>query len=315
MDEIIKVENLSKTFRTPFRRKKVEAVRSVSFSVSPGEIFGFLGPNGAGKTTTIKMLTGLIQPSSGSITILGGDPADIRVKARIGFLPEQPYFYDYLTPVELLDVFGRIFGIPAAERRRRIDELLERVGLQDARKRTLRKFSKGMLQRAGIAQALLNDPDLIILDEPLSGLDPIGRKEVTDLIAELRQAGKTIFFSSHILADIERLCDRVAILDKGVIKASGPLSELLVSGDGEREILAGGINDVTAFEGRIGVIRAETYGTDSVRLVCEARHADALLTALLAAGGSILTVNDRRISLEQLFVNEATSSARGGRDA
>lgn len=315
LDEIISVENLSKTFRTPFRRKRVEAVRSVTFSVTPGEIFGFLGPNGAGKTTTIKMLTGLIQPSAGSIRILGGPPDDIRTKARIGFLPEQPYFYDYLTPVELLDVFGRIFGMPSAQRRKRIDDLLARVGLADARKRTLRKFSKGMLQRTGIAQALLNDPDLIILDEPLSGLDPIGRKEVTDIIAELRRDGKTIFFSSHILTDIERLCDRVAILDRGVIKAAGPLDELLTSGDGEREILAGGVADPAAFTRMPGVVRAETYGTDSARFFCAGKEADALISALIQAGGSILGVSDRRISLEQLFVNEATSRAAGGHDA
>ncbi len=314
MDEIIKVEGLSKTFRTPFRRRKVEAVRSVTFSVYPGEIFGFLGPNGAGKTTTIKMLTGLIQPSAGSIRILGGDPGEIKVKARMGFLPEQPYFYDYLTPVELLDVFGRIFGIPSGIRRKRIDDLLDRVGLQGARNRTLRKFSKGMLQRTGIAQALLNDPDLVILDEPLSGLDPIGRKEVTDLIAELRQSGKTIFFSSHILTDIERLCDRVAILDKGLMKASGPLSEMLTSGGGEREILAGNVADFRTFENAPGVRRAESYGTESSRFVCSADRSDELIASLISAGGSILTVNDRRISLEQLFVNEATSPAAGGRD-
>jgi len=315
LDEIIKVEELSKTFRTPFRRRKVEAVRSVSFSVGRGEIFGFLGPNGAGKTTTIKMLTGLIRPTSGRISLLGGDPGSIAIKARIGFLPEQPYFYDYLTPVELLDAFGRLFGMPAQLRRERTNNLLERVGLHEARNRTLRKFSKGMLQRTGIAQALLNDPELVILDEPLSGLDPIGRKEVTDLIAELRTAGKTVFFSSHILTDIERLCDRVVILDRGVIKASGALAELLGTGGSEREILAGGAIDFHPFVSAPGVIRSDSYGTDSVRFVCAAAHSDQLIVALVSAGASILNVSDRRISLENLFVNEAASPAGGGADA
>lgn len=303
MDQIIKVDNLCKTFRTPFRRKRVDAVCDVSFTVRRGEIFGFLGPNGAGKTTTIKMLTGLIQPTSGSISMLGGDPEDLSVRARIGFLPEQPYFYDYLTPVELLDVFGRIFGIPSKIRKERIESLLSQVGLFEARNRTLRKFSKGMLQRTGIAQALLNDPELVILDEPLSGLDPVGRKEVNDLIATLRQQGKTIFFSSHILADIERLCDRVVILDRGVTKAAGTLSDLLASDSGEREILAGGITDVSRLATLDGVLRCETYGTDAVRIVCESAASDRLVGTLLQAGGSILGVNDRRISLEQLFVS------------
>lgn len=303
LDEIIRVENLSKTFRTPFRRKRVDAVSNVSFVVRRGEIFGFLGPNGAGKTTTIKMLTGLIQPTAGTVSMLGGGPADLSVRARIGFLPEQPYFYDYLTPVELLDVFGRIFGIPARIRKERIESLLTQVGLFEARNRTLRKFSKGMLQRTGIAQALLNDPELVILDEPLSGLDPVGRKEVNDLIATLRQQGKTIFFSSHILADIERLCDRVVILDRGVTKAAGTLSELLTSDSGEREILAGGITDVSGLNGLDGVVRCETYGTDAVRIVCESAASDRLVGTLLRAGGTILGVNDRRISLEQLFVS------------
>lgn len=308
LKEVINVNNLSKTFRTPFRRKRVDAVKSVSFSVEQGEVFGFLGPNGAGKTTTIKMLTGLIQPSGGTMSVLGGDPASIAIKARVGFLPEQPYFYDYLTPVELLNVFGQIFGIPSKERKRRINELLEKVGLSDAKNRTLRKFSKGMMQRTGIAQALLNDPDIVILDEPLSGLDPIGRREVTDLIADLRSSGKTVFFSSHILADIERLCDRVVILDKGLIKASGRLSDLLASSTGEKEILAGNMASPDAFQNATGVLRAEQYGADSIRLFCDDTRSDAIISDIIGSGGKILAVTDRRMSLEQLFLREASSS-------
>lgn len=304
MDAVIEVEHLSKTFRPPFRLKKVRAVVDVSFRVMRGEVFGFLGPNGAGKTTTIKVLTGLIKPTSGKVRVLSGDPHSIEVRRRIGFLPEQPYFYDYLTPVELLDIFGRLFGLEKGERRRRIHELLDMVGLSHAKDRTLRKFSKGMLQRVGLAQALLNDPDLLILDEPMSGLDPIGRKEFSDLIASLKGRGKTIFFSSHILADIERLCDRVVILDKGVMKAEGDLQSLLAGGRWQKEIVVQSdtpINEATPPE----VEAVERLDAKTMRLIVDGALCEAVLKKVVEAGWRVVSVGDRRMSLESLIMSLA----------
>jgi len=199
---VIEVRHLRKTFRSPLALKKIRAVKDVSFTVGRGQIFGFLGPNGAGKTTTIKVLTSLIRPSSGDVSILGGNPDDLRVRMKIGYLPETPNFYDYLTAREFLDIMGRFYGIDRKQRRKKVDELLELVGLTYAARRKLRKFSKGMLQRVGIAQALIGDPELVILDEPMSGLDPIGRREVREIITGLKAKGRTVFFSSHILSDI-----------------------------------------------------------------------------------------------------------------
>ncbi len=226
-EPVIAVEELRKTFAFGFFRRKVQAVRGISFSVERGEIFGFLGPNGAGKTTTIKMLMGLIFPTGGKLNLLGRPVPDVGAKRRLGFLPESPYFYDYLSGRELLDLAGRLFDLQSVERRRRAEALLARVGLADAAALPLRKYSKGMLQRLGLAQALVNDPELVVLDEPMSGLDPIGRKEIRDLIAQLRSDGKTVFFSTHILSDVEMLCDRCAILVRGQLRDVGPLDRLL----------------------------------------------------------------------------------------
>jgi len=307
LENVIEVDGLSKTFRPPFRARKVEAVKSVSLTVRRGEVYGFLGPNGAGKTTTIKVLTGLIRPTSGKVVVLGGAPGDINVKQHIGFLPEQPYFYDYLKPGELLDVFGRLFGMGRQVRRRRIDELLELVGLTDARNRRLRKFSKGMLQRVGIAQALLNDPDLVILDEPMSGLDPLGRKEVSDLVASLKSEGKTVFFSSHILTDIERLCDRVMIIDRGVMKASGRLGDLLSGGRLEKDVLVSAGGDLQRLADWPGVEGVEPVGPDSTRIVVAGPQSDAVLHRLLEDDFPIMSVTDRRMSLETLIMDLAES--------
>ena len=226
-DLAIDVHDLKKTYRTPFTRKRVEALRGVSFSVERGHIFGFVGPNGAGKTTTIRTLMGLIRPTSGRAMLLGHPLPSREARSRIGFLPESPYFYDYLTVGELCDLAGRLFGVAPAARRKRADELIARVGLAGARGLSLKKFSKGMLQRAGLAQALMNDPELVVLDEPMSGLDPIGRKEVRDLILELRDQGKTVFFSTHILSDVEAITDRVAIIARGQLQAHGTPAELV----------------------------------------------------------------------------------------
>ena len=212
----IEILGLEKTYMIGFWRKRPKrALHPLHLTVEEGEIFGFLGPNGAGKTTTLKILMGLVFPTSGSARILGHDWTDPTIKAQIGFLPEQPYFYDHLTAHELLNYYAQLSGVPAKGRRTRIESTLQRVGLRDIKGLQLRKFSKGMLQRVGIAQAILHEPKLVFLDEPMSGLDPVGRREVRDLIEQLKQEGKTVFFSTHILSDAEALCDRVAILHQG----------------------------------------------------------------------------------------------------
>src|SRR3989442_5033591 len=224
----VETVDLIKDYLEGFWRKRPKrALDGLNLCVERGEIFGLLGPNGAGKTTTLKVLLRLIFPSSGTARILGKDIADVSVHHRIGYLPEQPYFYDHLTAEEVLNFAGELFGLPASERRRRVASLLERVGLEESRNVPLRKFSKGMLQRVGIAKALINDPELVFLDEPMSGLDPLGRREVRDLILELKAAGKTVFFSTHILSDAETLCDRVAILNRGRLQGCGGLRNIL----------------------------------------------------------------------------------------
>src|SRR5687768_2488365 len=226
-DVVLRADRLCKTFRLGFMRRRVEAVREVSFEVRRGEVFGFLGPNGAGKTTTLKMLMGLIFPSAGRAEVLGLPVPSLAAKRRLGYLPETPYFYDYLTADEFLDLVGALSDVPRSLRRERAAKLIERVGLGQARGRPLRKYSKGMLQRVGIAQALMGDPELVVLDEPMTGLDPLGRKEIRDLILELRDEGRTVFYSTHILPDVEMTCDRVAMVFAGRTRSVGPLTELL----------------------------------------------------------------------------------------
>jgi ABC-2 type transport system ATP-binding protein len=237
MDYIVEIEKLSKDYETGFwRKKKVRALDDLSLLVKPGQIFGFLGGNGAGKTTTIKILMTLLFPSAGSARILGHDISDTAMHSRIGYSPENPYFYDYLTAAELMNYFGELFKMDPKRRKDRTEELLTAVGLErkDWNKQ-LRKFSKGMLQRTSLAQALINDPEIVFLDEPMSGLDPIGRREIRELIAGLRRKGTTVFMSTHILSDVEALCDEVAILRGGKLAATGNLDELL-STQGERQV-------------------------------------------------------------------------------
>jgi len=236
---IIEATQVVKIFRDFWRRPKVRAVSDVSFTVAPGEVFGLLGPNGSGKSTTIKMLLGLLHPTSGRLRVLGRSPRDVRAKARVGYLPEESYLYPYLTSEETLQFFGRLFDLSSAERKERIQQLLEMIGLQHARRRVVGEFSKGMARRIGLAQALINDPDLIILDEPTSGLDPLGCKQVKDLIRTLAQRGKTILLSSHLLADVEDVCDRIAILYNGRVRAMGAINELLEQRDRVRVNLPG----------------------------------------------------------------------------
>jgi ABC-2 type transport system ATP-binding protein len=236
---IIEANHVVKIFKDFWRRPKVRAVHDISFTVAPGEVFGLLGPNGSGKSTTIKMLLGLLHPTAGRLRVLGRSPRDVRAKARIGYLPEESYLYPYLTSEETLQFFGRLFDLSARERKIRIEQLLEMIGLQHARHRIVGEFSKGMARRIGLAQAMINDPDLIILDEPTSGLDPLGCRQVKDLIRTLARRGKTILLSSHLLADVEDVCDRIAILYNGKLRAIGAIEELLEQRDRFRVNLPG----------------------------------------------------------------------------
>src|SRR6266545_4821768 len=247
MTSVIEIDNLTKDYEVGFwRKRKVRALDGLSLAINQGEIFGFLGPNGAGKTTTLKLLMRLIYPTAGSARILGHSASDVSTRARIGYLPENPYFYDYLSGRELLEYTAALFGIPAAQARVRSEELLGLVGLDSDRgNRQLRKYSKGMLQRIGIAQALVNDPEVVFMDEPMSGLDPIGRREVRDLLLSLREEGKTVFFSSHILSDVEALCDRAAILSRGRLVRCGTVREVTDINDPFVEIVAVGIDPST----------------------------------------------------------------------
>src|SRR5512142_724778 len=238
---------LEKTYLAGFWRMRPKlALKPLTLTVPDGEVFGYLGPNGAGKTTTLKLLMGLIFPTRGSAKILGMDNDDPYVKALIGFLPEQPYFYDYLTAGELLEYYAQLSGVPARDRRRRAEAVLARVGMADTWRLQLRKFSKGMLQRVGIAQAILHEPKLVFLDEPMSGLDPMGRREVRNLIESLKDEGKTIFFSTHILADAEALCDRVAVLHQGELRGVGVVQDLLARFSGKVEVIWDGATAMRA---------------------------------------------------------------------
>ena len=305
MATVLRTEHLAKTYVVGFFRKKVRAIVDVNLDVAPGEIFGLLGPNGAGKTTTLKVLLGLVRPSSGRAELLGLPVGDIRAKQRLGYLPESPYFYDYLTGRELVFFMGKLHGMSRAAARRRADEMLERVGLSDAADLALRRYSKGMLQRVGIAQALVNDPDLVILDEPLTGLDPLGRKDLRELIGELRRQGKTVVLSSHILSDVELLADRVSIIVKGRTVSTGPLPELLdarvintevVLADAPPELL-----ESLEREGlephRVGAAVQVTVGGES--------SVDSVIDRARKAGASVQAVSPRKESLEDLVVRMA----------
>ncbi len=304
----IVVTDLRKTFRTPFRRRKVEALRGVSFSVERGQIFGFVGPNGAGKTTTIRTLMGLIKPSAGSASLLGEPIPSRAARTRVGFLPEAPYFYDYLTVGELLDLAGRLFGMSRAARTKRANELIERVGLGRARSQSLKKFSKGMLQRAGLAQALMNDPELVVLDEPMSGLDPIGRKEVRDLILELREQGKTVFFSTHILSDVEAITDEVAIIARGQLQAQGTPAELVEKTLQGVEIAVRLPAEAPADELTTGAGRVRRVGTELSVVLPGDADVDAWIARAHAAGAKIVSVSPRHETLEDLFLREVAKA-------
>ena len=304
-EALIRVEALHKEFRLGLLRKRVTAVRGVSFAVERGDIFGFLGPNGAGKTTTIKMLTGLIAPTGGSATIFGETVPSPHAMRRVGFLPENPYIYPYLTPTEFVELCARLSGLSSRAARDRSRTVLEQVGILYAADRPVGRLSKGMLQRTGLAAALVADPELLILDEPMSGLDPVGRKEVRDLIVEERRRGRTIFFSTHILNDVETLCDRVTILRRGQVVVSGRLGELLNREVRRTDIVLLGASE--ELESRLAAT-GRAVRRDGERLVVEApgqASVKEVLEAALAAGASVLEVAPRHETLEDLFVREA----------
>jgi ABC-2 type transport system ATP-binding protein len=244
MDAVIQTEDLTKIYKDFWGRPKHKGLDRLSISIRPGEVFGLIGPNGSGKTTTFKLLLGLIFPTSGKATILGKPPTDVTAKARVGFLPEESYLYRWLNADETLDFFGRLFNLDKATRRKRSDELITRFGLAHARKRQLREYSKGMLRRVGFCQALINDPEVLILDEPTSGLDPISSRQIKDLILELKQRGKTVLLSSHLLADVQDVCDHIAILHQGQTKVYGSVKDILVRRDSVSLTFAG-LSDAT----------------------------------------------------------------------
>jgi len=298
----IEILGLEKTYKVGFWRKRPKrALHPLHLTVEEGEIFGFLGPNGAGKTTTLKLLMGLVFPTAGTARLLGRDWTDPEVKAQIGFLPEQPYFYDYLTAHELLNYYGQLSGVPGKDRKRRIDEVLERVGLTDVKGVQLRKFSKGMLQRAGIAQAILHDPKLVFFDEPMSGLDPMGRREVRDLMEQLKHEGKTVFFSTHILSDAEALCDRVAIIHHGKLRGVGAVADLTSSVQGKVELIWQG----TQVPPSMKTLGAECHVTgDTVRAVLAENQQDAAIDALRRERMRLIAITPVRTSLEEYFIEK-----------
>jgi ABC-2 type transport system ATP-binding protein len=302
----IETVELTKDYAVGFWRKRPRRVLDgLSLQVEQGEVFGFLGPNGAGKTTTLKLLLQLVFPTSGEARILGRPPGDLSAKQRLGYLPENPYFYDYLTAEELLGYFGGLLGLQGAARRKRVSALLDEVGLGAERRLQLRKFSKGMLQRVGIAQALLNEPELVIFDEPMSGLDPLGRRDVRNLILRLRDRGCTVFFSSHVLSDAEALCSRVAILAKGRMVASGRLSEILAFGSRGWELVVADIRDEVIAKHRDRITRALPIGSGRYTLELPlAPPPEQLLSALVAEGGKLVSLNPMHETLEDFFVEK-----------
>jgi ABC-2 type transport system ATP-binding protein len=304
-DIVLSVEKLAKTFVKPFTGKKVQAVKDVSFEVRRGDIFGFLGPNGAGKTTTIKMLTGLIFPTGGKATILGEQVPSSEAMGKVGFLPENPYVYPYLTPREFVSMCGRLNGMSGKHLASETERVIDRVGIAYAIDRRVGALSKGMLQRTGFAAAIVHSPELLILDEPMSGLDPVGRKEVRDLIVEESRLGRTVFFSSHILSDVELLCDHVTILRRGEVVAGGAMKDLLGAGVRRSEVTLVDVPEAALAELSPLAQSTQRHGNS---LVLDVQGDDAVRTVLeraLAAGIRVESLVPKRETLEDIFVRKA----------
>ncbi|HEX4568715.1 MAG TPA: ABC transporter ATP-binding protein [Vicinamibacterales bacterium] len=311
----IRTQELSKDYFVGFwRPRPYRALDRLSIDVAPGDVFGFLGPNGAGKTTTLKLLMQLVFPTSGTADILGRPAGDIGVRRRIGYLPENPYFYDHLTAEELLDYYARLFGMPTVDRKRRVSATLDRLGIGGERRLQLRKFSKGMLQRVGLAQAILNDPELLFLDEPMSGLDPLGRRDVRALMLELRDQGRTIFFSSHILSDAEALCNQVAIVAKGRLAAAGRLGDLGEFAVNGWELVmanvpAAALDRVRSRARRVLPVAGDRYVID----LPPDGHPEEMLRELTSAGAALVSLNPVRETLEDVFVRRVAEVGEGAR--
>lgn len=298
----IEITGLTKIYSVGFLRKSQKTgLKDLSLQVQEGEVFGCLGPNGAGKSTTLKLLMGLMYPTSGTMRILGKDIDDPSVKAAIGFLPEQPYFYDYLSAPELLEYFAQLSGVPAGERSSRAKKMLDKVGLGDVGSLQLRKFSKGMLQRVGIAQAIIHDPQIVFLDEPMSGLDPVGRREVRDIIQGLNDEGKTVFFSTHILSDAEALCDRVAVLHKGELRGVEVVADLLAKTRGKIEITFEG----AAASAKLTELGAECRTTgQTTRAILDVAQQEKALEVLRGSGSRLLSLTPVHGTLEEYFLTK-----------
>ncbi|MCH8132654.1 MAG: ABC transporter ATP-binding protein [Myxococcales bacterium] len=309
-NSIVRVENLVKDFRPGLGLRRKRVLHGISFEVQEGEIFGFVGPNGAGKTTTLKILMGLIRADEGRASILGSDVGETAFRRHVGYLPENPYFYDYLTGRELLHFYARLSGVTAGRRAGRVDALLRLVGLSHASDARLRTYSKGMLQRVGIAQALVHEPKVIFLDEPMSGLDPIGRKEVRDLILRLRNEGKTVFMSTHILPDVEMTCDRVAIIVNGRIRHESAIDQIFADSEREADLVLA--NLPPEIPGQLEEVFGVTLRGHGDRIEVRVREKDVqgVLQSALAVGAQVISVTPHRVSLESIFLNVVEEGSR-----
>jgi ABC-2 type transport system ATP-binding protein len=310
MEPAVRVDRLSKTFRVDFWSKQVRAVEDASFEVRPGEIFGLLGPNGAGKTTTIKILLGFVRPSSGKAFVAGHEAGTVEARRHLGYLPENPALYEFLRGDEFLQLSGKLSGLTTTEARERADKLLDLVGLKGRADRPIRRFSKGMVQRLGLAQALVGDPRIVILDEPMSGLDPIGRKDVRDIIFRLREEGRTVVFSTHILSDVEAVCDRIAIMVGGKVTDCGALSELLTPGVRAVEVVAQDVPDALVASLQQGGASAMRRDANVILSFADPVQAQASVVTLSQAGAKLVSVQPHRHTLEDLFVRRAQGAAR-----
>jgi ABC-2 type transport system ATP-binding protein len=313
MSDVVQVENVVKDFRIGMGLRRKRVLHGISFRVRPGEIFGFVGPNGAGKTTTLKLLMGLIHATSGRARILGHDVRESSFRRHVGFLPENPWFYDYLTGREFLDFYARVSGVPRSHRRERIEMLLDWVGLTAAGGARLRTYSKGMLQRIGVAQALVHDPSAVFLDEPMSGLDPIGRIEIRDLILRLRGEGKTVFMNTHILSDVETICDSVAIIVRGRIRYQGRIDEFLTASDHDASLVLAQVRPELARRLEV-VFGARLRGlTDRIEVRVPEKRASDVLRAALDGGAQVVSLTPQRTSLEKLFMSAVEKVEEGER--
>lgn len=303
-EDIVVVRDVVKDFRPGFGLRKKRVLHGISFTVRRGEIYGFVGPNGAGKTTTLKLLMGLIRATAGSARILGHDVGETAYRRHVGYLPENPWFYDFLTGREFLGFYAGLSGVPRGRRRERSERLLRLVGLEQSGDARLRTYSKGMLQRIGLAQALVHEPEVVFLDEPMSGLDPIGRKAIRDLILRLRAEGKTVFMNSHILSDVETLCDRVGIIVKGRIRFEGSVEDFLPQGEREAEVVLGGLSAEAgealeaAFPGRLRGLG------ERVELRVPEKEVEPVLQSALRHGARVVSVLPHRASLESIFLSK-----------